>query len=447
MLSLIKIFVSALICMLSTTILYAEETNSDLVSAHGVFVFNTLLFLIGGFLVMWMAAGFAMLEAGLVRSKNVTTQLTKNIALFSIAAIAYFLVGFNLMYPGDLVEGSWLISGYLGPIFSLTSLEPVGAAVDQIGDISYASVGSDFFFQLMFCATTASIVSGTIAERMKLWPFLIFTVLLTAFLYPIEASWQWGGGWLSELGFSDFAGSTLVHAAGASAALAGAIVLGPRIGKYKDDGSVNPMPGSNMPLATLGTFILWLGWFGFNGGSQLALGTIGDAADVSRIFTNTNTAAAGGALAALILTQLMYKKIDLTMVLNGALAGLVSITAEPLAPSIGGATLIGAVGGVIVVFAVPMLDKLKIDDVVGAISVHGIAGIWGTIAVVFSGGSFGAQIIGTVSICLFIFILSLVIWYVLDLIMGIRVSEEDEITGLDSTELGMDAYPDFSKSQ
>ena len=447
MFSLIKIFVSALICMLSTTILYAEEANPDLVSAHGVFVFNTLLFLIGGFLVMWMAAGFAMLEAGLVRSKNVTTQLTKNIALFSIAAIAYFLVGFNLMYPGDLVEGSWLISGYLGPIFSLTGLEPVGAAVDQIGDISYASVGSDFFFQLMFCATTASIVSGTIAERMKLWPFLIFTVLLTAFLYPIEASWQWGGGWLSELGFSDFAGSTLVHAAGASAALAGAIVLGPRIGKYKDDGSVNPMPGSNMPLATLGTFILWLGWFGFNGGSQLALGTIGDAADVSRIFTNTNTAAAGGALAALILTQLMYKKIDLTMVLNGALAGLVSITAEPLAPSIGGATLIGAVGGVIVVFAVPMLDKLKIDDVVGAISVHGIAGIWGTIAVVFSGGSFGAQIIGTVSICLFIFILSLVIWYVLDLIMGIRVSEEDEITGLDSTELGMDAYPDFSKSQ
>ena len=442
MLSLIKIFVSTLICILSTTILYAEEANPDLVSADGVFVFNTLLFLIGGFLVMWMAAGFAMLEAGLVRSKNVTTQLTKNIALFSIAAIAYFLVGFNLMYPGD----GWLITGYLGPIFSLTSLEPVGSAVEQIGDISYASVGSDFFFQLMFCATTASIVSGTIAERMKLWPFLIFTVLLTAFLYPIEASWQWGGGWLSKLGFSDFAGSTLVHAAGASAALAGAIVLGPRIGKYKDDGSVNPMPGSNMPLATLGTFILWLGWFGFNGGSQLALGSIGDAADVSRIFTNTNTAAAGGALVALILTQLMYKKIDLTMVLNGALAGLVSITAEPLAPSIGGATLIGAVGGAIVVFAVPMLDKLKIDDVVGAISVHGIAGIWGTIAVVFSGGSFGAQIIGTVSICLFIFILSLLIWYILDLIMGIRVSEEDELTGLDTTELGMDAYPDFSKS-
>ena len=390
MLSLFRILISALICILSTTTLYAEETNSDLVSAHGVFVFNTLLFLIGGFLVMWMAAGFAMLEAGLVRSKNVTTQLTKNIALFSIAAIAYYLVGYNLMYPG----GGWWIEGYLGPILSIAGLQPVG--LEGVEDPGGYSTGSDFFFQLMFCATTASIVSGTIAERMKLWPFLIFTVLLTAFLYPIEASWQWGGGWLKELGFSDFAGSTLVHAAGASAALAGAIVLGPRIGKYKDDGSVNPMPGSNMPLATLGTFILWLGWFGFNGGSQLALGTIGDAADVSRIFTNTNTAAAGGAIAALILTQIMYKKIDLTMVLNGALAGLVSITAEPLAPSIGGATIIGAIGGVIVVFAVPMLDKLKIDDVVGAISVHGIAGIWGTIAVVFSGvSSIGNQLIGT----------------------------------------------------
>ncbi len=445
MLSLFKILISVLICILSTTILYAEETNSDLVSAHGVFVLNTLLFLIGGFLVMWMAAGFAMLEAGLVRSKNVTTQLTKNIALFSIAAIAYYLVGYNLMYPGDLKEGSWWISGYLGPILSIAGLQPVG--LEGVEDPGGYSTGSDFFFQLMFCATTASIVSGTIAERMKLWPFLIFTVLLTAFLYPIEASWQWGGGWLKELGFSDFAGSTLVHAAGASAALAGAIVLGPRIGKYKDDGSVNPMPGSNMPLATLGTFILWLGWFGFNGGSQLALGTIGDAADVSRIFTNTNTAAAGGALAALILTQIMYKKIDLTMVLNGALAGLVSITAEPLAPSIGGATIIGAIGGVIVVFAVPMLDKLKIDDVVGAISVHGIAGIWGTIAVVFSGvSSIGNQLIGTISICFFVFILSLVIWYILDALTGIRVSEEDELTGLDTTELGMDAYPDFSKS-
>ena len=429
-----------------TNALAAEEVSSELVSSHGVFILNTLLFLIGGFLVMWMAAGFAMLEAGLVRSKNVTTQLTKNVALFSIAAIAYYLVGFNLMYPGDLKEGSWWISGYLGPMFNVAGLEPVGAGVDQIGDLSYASVGSDFFFQLMFCATTASIVSGTIAERMKLWPFLIFTILLTAFIYPIEASWQWGGGWLAKMGFSDFAGSTLVHAAGASAALAGAIVLGPRLGKYKGDGTITPMPGSNMPLATLGTFILWLGWFGFNGGSQLSLGTISDAADVSRIFTNTHTAAAGGALTTLILTQIMYKKIDLTMVLNGALAGLVSITAEPLAPSIGGATVIGVVGGVIIVFAVPLLDKLKIDDVVGAISVHGVAGIWGTLAVAFSGGSIINQIIGTASICIFVFILSFLIWYILDLVMGIRVTEEEELARLDNSELGMDAYPDFSKT-
>ena len=438
----LKILITTIIaCTLTAKALSAEELGSELVSNHTVFILNTLLFLIGGFLVMWMAAGFAMLEAGLVRSKNVTTQLTKNVALFSIAAIAYYLVGYNLMYPG---EDGWWLSGYLGPILSIATLDPVGLkGFDELGGYS---TGSDFFFQLMFCATTASIVSGTIAERMKLWPFLIFTILLTAFLYPIEASWQWGEGWLYKIGFKDFAGSTLVHAAGASAALAGAIILGPRLGKYKENGTITPMPGSNMPLATLGTFILWLGWFGFNGGSQLALGTIGDAADVSRIFTNTNTAAAGGALAALILTQIMYKKIDLTMVLNGALAGLVSITAEPLAPSIGGATLIGAIGGVIVVFAVPLLDKLKIDDVVGAISVHGVAGIWGTLAVAFSNGGLGAQIIGTASICIFVFLLSLLIWYALDAIMGIRVSEEDELNGLDSSELGIDAYPDFAKS-
>ena len=458
MFNFIKLLITIItISMIISTTLWAEEKNPNTVSSHGVFILNTLLFLIGGFLVMWMAAGFAMLEAGLVRSKNVTTQLTKNVALFSIAAIAYYLIGFKLMYPGDAwwiqsissitgEDGKNIVYGFLGPIFSVTNLEPVGPTADQIDNINYASIGSDFFFQLMFCATTASIVSGTIAERMKLWPFLIFTVLLTAFIYPVEASWQWGEGWLYKMGFSDFAGSTLVHAAGASAALAGAIFLGPRLGKYKDDGTVTPMPGSNMPLATLGTFILWLGWFGFNGGSQLALGTISDAVDVSRIFTNTNTAAAGGALASLILTQLIYKKIDLTMVLNGALAGLVSITAEPLAPSIGNATLIGAIGGVIVVFAVPLLDRLKIDDVVGAISVHGFAGIWGTLAVGFSKGGFGIQIVGTASICIFVFIISSIIWYILDLIIGIRVSEEDEINGLDTSELGMDAYPEFSKS-
>ncbi len=447
MLKLLKLFSSVITTLfLTATALSAGEINPDLVSTHGLFILNTLLFLIGGFLVMWMAAGFAMLEAGLVRSKNVTTQLTKNVALFSIAAIAYYLIGFNLMYPGDLKDGSWWFAGYLGPIFSIVSLEPAEPDVSQIVNIGYASVGSDFFFQLMFCATTASIVSGTIAERMKLWPFLVFTIFLTALIYPIEASWKWGGGWLENIGFSDFAGSTIVHAAGASAALAGAMVLGPRIGKYKKDGSVIPMPGSNMPLATLGTFILWLGWFGFNGGSQLALGTINDATDVSRIFTNTNTAAAGGALAALILTQLMYKKIDLTMVLNGALAGLVSITAEPLVPSIGTATLIGAAGGVIVVISVPLFDKLKIDDVVGAISVHGVAGIWGTLAVALSKGGIIDQIIGIVSICTFVFVLSLLIWYLMDALVGIRVSEEDELNGLDTSELGMDAYPEFSKN-
>ena len=308
-------------------------------------------------------------------------------------------------------------------------------------------MGSDFFFQLMFVATTASIVSGTLAERIKLWPFLIFTVVLTGLIYPIEASWQWGGGWLSEAGFSDFAGSTLVHAAGGFAALAGAIVLGPRIGKYAKDGRVVPMPGSNLALATLGTFILWLGWFGFNGGSQLAMGTIGDVTDVSRIFANTNMAAASGAIAALILTQVMYRKVDLTMVLNGALAGLVSITAGPLDPTLFGALWIGAVGGVIVVFTVPMLDRMKIDDVVGAIPVHLIAGFWGTLAVPFytDGTSFATQLLGFVSIGAFVFVTSLIVWFVLKIAGGIRVSEEDEVNGLDMAELGMEAYPEFSR--
>nr|WP_246414005.1 ammonium transporter [Rubricella aquisinus] len=404
------------------------------------YIMTTLLFLVGGFLVFWMAAGFAMLEAGLVRSKNVTTQLTKNIALFSIAAIMYWAVGFNLMYPGD-----FLIPGILGG-FSITSLEPVGLAAAD-ASLDYASVGSDFFFQLMFCATTASIVSGTLAERIKLWPFLIFVVVLTGFIYPIEASWQWGGGFLSEMGFSDFAGSTLVHAAGGFAALAGAIVLGARIGKYGPDGRVNPIVGSNMPLATLGTFILWLGWFGFNGGSQLAAGTVGDITDVSRIFANTNMAAAAGAITALILTQVTYGKVDLTMVLNGALAGLVSITAEPLAPSLFMALIIGGIGGAIVVYTVPLLDKLKIDDVVGAIPVHLIAGVWGTMAVPLTNSdtSFVTQAIGVISIGAFVFIVSFIVWTILKVTMGIRVSEEAEINGLDTSELGMEAYPEFTK--
>ncbi|BDW83926.1 MULTISPECIES: ammonium transporter [Roseicyclus] len=418
----------------------AEASTSPALETS--YILTTLLFLIGGFLVFWMAAGFAMLEAGLVRSKNVTMQLTKNISLFSIAAVMYWLVGFNLMYPGD----GWMIAGWLGPFFAVTSLEPVGLAAAE-ATLDYASVGSDFFFQLMFCATTASIVSGTLAERIKLWPFLVFVVVLTGFIYPIEASWQWGGGWLSEAGFSDFAGSTLVHAAGGFAALAGALILGPRIGKYGKDGKVNPMPGSNLALATLGTFILWLGWFGFNGGSQLAMGTVGDVTDVSRIFANTNMAAAAGAIAALILTQVMYGKVDLTMVLNGALAGLVSITAGPLDPSLFGALWIGAIGGVIVVFAVPMLDKMKIDDVVGAIPVHLIAGFWGTLAVPFytEGTSFGTQIMGFAAIGAFVFVTSLIVWVILKAVMGLRPSEEDEVNGLDVAELGMEAYPDFTK--
>ncbi|MEC9434962.1 MAG: ammonium transporter [Pseudomonadota bacterium] len=425
----------------------AEAPDPAAVSEQTVFIFNTLLFLVAGFLVMFMAAGFAMLEAGLVRTKNVTMQLTKNVALFAIAAVFYYLIGYNLMYPlGSWSIGSDETGGYLGA-FGVAVMEAVGVGADAADDISYATTGSDFFFQLMFCATTASIVSGTLAERIKLWPFLIFTVILTAFIYPIQASWKWGGGFLdSQYGFLDFAGSTVVHSVGGWAALAGALILGPRIGKYKD-GRVTPFPGSNLPLATLGTFILWLGWFGFNGGSQLALGSVGDAADVSRIFVNTNTAAAGGAIAAMILTQVVYGKIDLTMVLNGALAGLVSITAEPLTPTLGMATIIGAIGGVIVVFAVPMLDRMKIDDVVGAIPVHLFCGIWGTLAVLLtnSDATIGGQVISIVIVGVFVFVVSLVVWLILKTVMGIRVSAEDEIAGLDSAELGMEAYPEFGK--
>ncbi|QFT97556.1 Ammonium transporter NrgA [Roseovarius sp. THAF8] len=404
----------------------------------GPYIMTTLLFCMAGFLVFFMAAGFAMLEGGLVRSKNVTMQMTKNIALFSIAAIMYWLVGFNTMYPGDF-NGYFAIGGQ-------TVLDPVGVAAADAA-LDYASIGSDFFFQLVFVAATASIVSGALAERIKLWPFLIFVVILTGFMYPISGSWKWGAGWLDAMGFQDFAGSTVVHSVGGWAALAGAIVLGPRLGKYGKDGKVHPMPGSNLALATLGTFILWLGWFGFNGGSQLAMGTVGDVSDVSRIFANTNMAAASGAVTALILSQVMYKKPDLTMVLNGALAGLVSITAEPLAPTLFGALWIGAVGGVIVVLTIPMLDKLKIDDVVGAVPVHLFAGIWGTIAVIFYNGDANlmTQLTGIVAYGVFTFVASLIIWFILKAVMGIRVGEEEEIAGLDMSELGMEAYPEFSK--
>ena len=410
------------------------------VSAETAYVFNTFLFLVCGFLVMFMAAGFAMLESGMVRSKNVATICLKNISLFSIAGLMYWLVGYNLMY--GIEEG-----GYIGELFSVWSADDsaiAGEAADFSG--GYAS-GSDWYFQMVFCATTASIVSGTIAERMKLWPFLLFTLFLTGFVYPIVGSWEWGTGWLDAMGFSDFAGSTLVHSTGGWAALMGAILLGARAGKYGPDGQVNPMPGSSMPLATLGTFILWLGWFGFNGGSQLALGSGADAAAISNIFINTNMAAAAGVVVAMIASNVIYGKIDLTMALNGAIGGLVSITAEPLTPSIGAAVFIGGIGGLLVVLTVPLLDKFKIDDVVGAIPAHLVCGMWGTLIVPLtnSDASYGVQLTGIIAVGVFTSIVSAIIWSVLKMTMGLKVEEEEEIIGLDKTELGIEAYPEFSR--
>lgn len=441
----LKFAAPGLVAALAAGSALAQETASPAlsgVSPETGFILTTFMFLVAGFLVMWMAAGFAMLEAGLVRSKNVTMQCLKNVSLFAIAAIMYYFVGYKLMYPGD----GWSITHVLGA-FGPAVLEPVGVAADKV-DLTYASAGSDFFFQLMFCGATASIVSGALAERIKLWPFLIFIAILTGMIYPIQASWKWGGGFLdADFGFLDFAGSTVVHSVGGWAALAGALILGPRLGKYTKTGQINPMPGSNLTLATLGTFILWLGWFGFNGGSQLYMNSAGNVADISRIFANTNTAAAGGAFAALVATQLLYRKIDLTMVLNGALAGLVSITAEPLTPTLGAATLIGAVGGVIVVFAVPFLDKLRIDDVVGAIPVHLFAGVWGTLAVLITNpeATVYGQVASIVIVGVFVFAVSAVLWFVINATVGIRVTEEHEMAGLDAAELGMEAYPEFGK--
>ncbi|MEM7045535.1 MAG: ammonium transporter [Pseudomonadota bacterium] len=408
------------------------------VSGETAYIFNSLSFLMHGFLVMWMAAGFCMLEAGLVRKRSVATQLLKNISLYSLAGIMFYLVGYNLMYMG--VDG-----GYIGS-FAIWGADDTAALAETGADFSsgYAA-GSDWFFQMVFVAATASIVSGAMAERVRVWPFLLFVAILTGVLYPISGSWQWGGGWLSEMGFSDFAGSTIVHSVGGWAALAGIIVLGARKGKYGSKGQVNPMLGSSLPLATIGTFILWLGWFGFNGGSQLAMGSAADVVAIANIYINTNLAACGGVLTAMILSEILYKKIDLTMVLNGALAGLVSITAEPLAPSPGQAIFIGAVGGALVVFAVPLMDKLKLDDVVGAIPVHLVAGIWGTLIVPLSndGANYGTQFVGVLAYGLFTFVLSLVIWSILKAVIGIRLTDEDESVGIDQVELGMEAYPEF----
>ena len=401
------------------------------------YALDTLYFLVMGAFVMWMAAGFTMLESGLVRAKNTAEILTKNISLYSIAVIMYMVVGYNLMYPAG---GSGIVPDLA---FFLGSDNTVEAVVASGGDVYYSGM-SDHFFQVVFVATACSIISGAVAERMKLWPFLLFCVFMTSIIYPVQGYWKWGGGFLDAAGFADFAGSGVVHLCGAAAALAGVIVLGARKGKYKD-GKPQAMPGANLPLATLGTFILWLGWFGFNGGSELIVSNVAEANAVSLIFVNTNLAAAGGVMGALILSKLMFGKSDLTMALNGAIAGLVSITAEPLAPTPGLALIIGFIGGLIVVFSIITLDKMHMDDPVGAISAHGTAGIWGLLAVTLTGGSLGAQLYGIIVIFLWTFVVSFIFWKIIDSIYGLRVTEEEEEEGVDISECGLEAYPEFSK--
>ncbi|TYL46880.1 ammonium transporter [Marinomonas sp. IMCC 4694] len=414
---------------------------------HLQYAMDTFYFLVCGALVMWMAAGFAMLEAGLVRAKNTTEILTKNVALFAISCIMYLVCGYAIMYGGD-----WFLTGIQDVDVDSTLTDFAGREDGFVGGSIYSGA-SDFFFQVVFVATAMSIVSGAVAERMKLWAFLVFAVVMTGFIYPMEGNWTWGGGSvfgmfsLGDLGFTDFAGSGIVHMAGASAALAGVLVLGARKGKYGPNGEVRAIPGANLPLATLGTFILWMGWFGFNGGSVLKLGDIASANSVAMVFLNTNAAAAGGAIGALILARILFGKADLTMLLNGALAGLVAITAGPDTPSALGATLIGLVGGLIVVVSILTLDKLKIDDPVGAISVHGVVGLWGLLAVPLTndGTTFGGQIAGALTIFVWVFFSSLVVWLVIKAIMGVRVTEEEEYEGVDMSECGMEAYPEFGK--
>lgn len=394
---------------------------------------DTFYFLVMGALVMFMAPGFAMLEAGMVRAKNTSEILTKNVGLFSIACVMYLLIGYNIMYE---TAGTFLI----GPEHTVP--EVLGSEGE-----TYYSARSDFFFQVVFVATAMSIISGAVAERIKLWSFLVFAVVMTGFIYPFQGSWSWGGGFLSDAGFVDFAGSGIVHMCGAAAALAGVILLGPRAGKYNADGSINAIKGSNMPLATLGTFILWFGWFGFNGGSELKLSNIDEANAVAQVFVNTNMAAAGGLIAAMLASKLFFGKADITMALNGALAGLVSITAEPLSGSNVVSMLIGAAGGLIVVGSITLLDRLKIDDPVGAISVHGVCGIWGLMAVLFTSAdaTLVGQLKGLGAILGFTFGASLIVWFVIKMAMGIRISEEEETLGSDMTDIGVEAYPEFTR--
>jgi Amt family ammonium transporter len=408
------------------------------------YALDTFYFLVMGAFVMWMAAGFSMLEAGLVRSKNTAEILTKNVILYSIACVMYMVCGYNIMY-GDPVSS--LIPGFS---FGLGADNETAAVLAGGDDAPYYSNLSDFFFQVVFVATAMSIVSGAVAERMKLWAFFAFAVVMTGFIYPVQGFWKWGGGFLDANGFLDFAGSGVVHMTGAAAALAGVLLLGARKGKYGKDGSVNAIPGANLPMATLGTFILWLGWFGFNGGSELKVSDVAEANAVAMVFVNTNMAAAGGAIAALIFARIWFGKADLTMALNGALAGLVSITAEPLTPSPELATLIGAIGGVLVVASIVTMDRVfKIDDPVGAISVHGVVGIWGLLAVCLSNpdASLAAQLMGIGVIFAWVFIASFAVWFVIKMISGIRVSEEEEYEGLDVGECGLEAYPEFTQSR
>ncbi len=419
------------------------------------YAMDTFYFLVMGALVMWMAAGFAMLEAGLVRSKNTTEILTKNVVLFAIACTAYLVVGYDIMYDGGIFLKDIALDGAANAEALTATVLAESAKAGFDGDSVYSNA-SDFFFQVVFVATAMSIVSGAVAERMKLWAFMLFAVVMTSFIYPMEGNWTWGGGSVfgmyslgDDFGFSDFAGSGIVHLAGAAAALAGVIILGARKGKYGPNGEVNAIPGANLPLATLGTFILWMGWFGFNGGSVLKLGDIANSNLVAMVFLNTNAAAAGGVLAALVLARMLFGKADLTMALNGALAGLVAITAGPDTPTPLIATLIGAAGGILVVFSIITLDKLKIDDPVGAISVHGVVGMWGLMAVPLTneGASFGGQLVGLLTILVWVFVASFITWYIIKMIMGVRVSEEEEFEGTDLSECGMEAYPEFTGSR
>lgn len=407
------------------------------------YALDTFYFLMSGVLVMWMAAGFAMLEAGMVRAKNTAEILTKNIVLYAVACVMFMLIGYNVMYPGDAA-----ISEYI-PGFNFLLGAENDAATFQAGgeDAPYYAARSDFFFQVVFVAAGMSIVSGAVAERMKLWSFLLFAVVFTGFIYPVQGFWKWGGGWLQAANFQDFAGSGVVHMCGAAAAVAGVMLLGPRKGKYGPNGQIMPIPGANMPLATLGTFILWMGWFGFNGGSELKVSNFEEANAVANIFVNTNMAAAGGVVAALITVRIIWGKADLTMALNGALAGLVAITAEPLAPAPLQATLIGAVGGILVVFSIITLDRMKLDDPVGAISVHGVVGMFGLMVVPLTNtdATFMAQLTGLGAIFAWTFLASLVAWGVIRVIFGLRVSEEEEYEGVDLSECGLEAYPEFTK--